>query len=222
MRNLVSVKPERVTLHIGEKKYLQFCGCLRSPRNNSYIQTLCEAQHVWACDNDCFTGYRPDRIRNFLERFREYAPYCRFFNCPDVVEHRDGIDYGNASATLSRFDEWEPVLRGLGWRVAFTLQDGMERYSVPWERMDALFIGASDNWRIRSHHAYVREQIAEARSRGLWVHVGRVNTINKIQLWRLAGVCSFDGTKYTREPVNVKLHLPFHSSSFSQMELFAA
>lgn len=222
MRNLISVRPDRVTQHIGERDYLDYCGCLRSPANSSYIPVLCEKGYTWACDNDCFTEYRPERIKRFLDRFQDYAPYCTFFNCPDVVEHQDGIDCGNAKLTIERFNEWEPLLHRLGWKVSFTLQDGMERYRVPWDRIDALFVGASDNWRVRSHHAYVREQIAEARSLGLWVHVGRVNTINKIVFWRIAGASSFDGTKYTREPKNVRDHLPFHSSVHCQTEMFAA
>ena len=87
MRNLISTKPERVMKWISEKDYMAHCGCLRSPVQPSYIQELCEKSYVWACDNDCFTGYRPERIRRFLDRFQDYASLCQFFNCPDVIEH---------------------------------------------------------------------------------------------------------------------------------------
>ncbi len=212
MRNFVSVDPHRVLKHITKADYLNYCGMLRSPRQPSYLQKANEIGAKWACDNDVFSGYAPKRIKRFIEQYQPFARTCVFFNSPDVL-----LD---AVGTMARFDEWEPVLHKLGWPVAFTLQNGMERLKIPFGRIEALFIGASDDWRYGSHAQYVIEQIRIARSRGLWVHVGRVATIKNIKYWNAVGIDSFDSTGYTIEPAKVKRHLPYHKSGSKQPMLF--
>lgn len=216
MRNLISIHPIHPQTWITEAQYRKHCGCFRSPKQSSYIPFLCENKYVWACDNDCFVGYNPRRIKYFLEAYQDYASYCTFFNCPDSLAKINGVDVGNAKETLERFLEWEPIIHRLGWRCAFTIQNGMEKYPIPWDECDAIFIGSSDDYRYGTHRSYILEVISEARRLKKWVHVGRVNTINKICYWRDAGASSFDGTKFTREPKCVKWALPFHAFSVRQ------
>jgi hypothetical protein len=99
---------------------------------------------------------------------------------PDVV--------ADADATLERFHRYRPVVAEAGYPVAFVAQDGLER--VPWPQIDCLFIGGTDafkgsEWAIAA--------AAEARQRGKWVHVGRVNGDRRFRAWApFADSC--DGT----------------------------
>lgn len=153
---------------------------------------------VWAADNDCFTEYNPERIHRWFKRWQPYAPSCLFFNCPDVIK--------DATGTLERFVIWKPIIKGLGWRVAFTVQNGMHNYTIPYDEIDALFIGSSDDVKYSD---YMRGVIQEAKKRGLWVHNGRVNTISAIRLSAAMGCDSFDGTGYVKDASKVANHLPY-------------
>lgn len=105
---------------------------------------------------------------------------------PDIV--------ADARATLHRWRRWRPFLRRLGLRAAYVAQDGSETYPPPWGELDALFIGGSTAWKEGPHAARL---MAEARRRGAWVHVGRVNTVRRLRLIDpLAD--SFDGTQFSR------------------------
>lgn len=75
-------------------------------------------------------------------------------------------------------------------------QDGSERKPPPWTELDALFIGGSTAWKESSHAAAL---CIEARRRGKWVHVGRVNTVRRLR--KFDGIAdSIDGTKFSRFP----------------------
>ena len=70
------------------------------------------------------------------------------------------------------------------------LQDGLDR-DVPWDEFDVLFIGGSTEWKL-SERAY--DFVAEAKSLGKWVHVGRVNSWRRYKAFSDAGADSCDGT----------------------------
>lgn len=212
MRNLVSIHPKQVIRHVGEPNYLSHFGLLRSPRNPSHIPIALKMGAVWACDNDVFSEYNPNRIRRFLEVYAEYAPTCQFFNVPDVLR--------DAQATLDRFGEWVDSVKAFGWKVAFTLQNGMERFDVPWSHIDALWLGATDEWRYDRQREYVLTTLYEARKRGKWTHVGRVSTVRKIRYWQASGVVrSFDSTGYTINPSRSLQHM-VHHQGFRQLFLW--
>jgi hypothetical protein len=211
MRNLVSIAPRHVLRHISDEDYIDHAGLLRSPRNASHIATAIERGAVFACDNDVFVGYVPRRIEKFLAKYKRFAPFCVFFNAPDVLL--------SASGTLERFWHWLPILKRQGWPVAFTLQNGMENYQIPWDHINAVFVGGDDLWRYGTQTRYVQSVIDEANRRGLWSHVGRVSTIKHIRYWHNIGASSFDSSGYTIEPAKVKRHLPYHSQN-KQPSLF--
>ena len=113
-----------------------------------------------------------------------YVSGCLFVSCPDVV--------ADARATLRLFEQWRPALQYL-WAtvneddvdpgrpvhqpIALVAQDGQERLPVPWEHLQALFVGGSTQWKLGPHAAAL---IREAKRRDKWVHVGRVNTLRRI------------------------------------------
>ncbi len=90
-----------------------------------------------------------------------------------------------------------PQIRALGYRVAFVAQDGQESLPVPWDEFDALFIGGSTEWKLGPH---AREIAAEAKRRGKWLHMGRVNSERRFKYAAAIGCDSADGTYLTFGP----------------------
>jgi hypothetical protein len=111
----------------------------------------------WAADNDCFHGFHPPGYLELLEAI-SYRSGCLFVTAPDVV--------ADAKATLALFERWQPVLQRV-WAtvneadvdpgmpvhqpIALVAQDGLERLPVPWEDLQALFIGGSTQWKLGPH-----------------------------------------------------------------------
>ncbi len=160
-------------------------GRLVQPRHYSSIRATAEAGIPWAADNDCFQGLDEPKFRGMVEAIRD-LPGCLFVTCPDVV--------GNASATIELYHQWRPYLDQLP--VAYVLQDGQEHFPTPaWDDIAAFFIGGSTEFKLG---AYAARLVAEAKRRGKWVHMGRVNTAGRIAYARSIGCDSVDGTKYAR------------------------
>ena len=67
--------------------------------------------------------------------------------------------------------------------------------STAWPRIDALFIGGSTDWKLG---AATRALVREAKRRGLWVHMGRVNSLKRIAYTAEIGCDSIDGTGWMR------------------------
>lgn len=145
----------------------------------------------WIADNGCFGDGFPGYGKwiGWLEREAEHAPACRFVVAPDVFDPTTGR--GDAAATLARSGPWLAAVRSLGYPVALVAQDGLEALSVPWERIDALFLGGSTRWKLGPH---ARALTAEAHRHGVWVHMGRVNSHRRLRYARDIGCDSADGT----------------------------
>jgi hypothetical protein len=82
-------------------------------------------------------------------------------------------------------------IRAAGYRPALVAQDGLEALPVPWEAFDVLFIGGSTAWKL-SEACF--SLIAEAKRRGKWVHMGRVNSLRRLRIAKSVGCDSVDGT----------------------------
>ena len=134
----------------------------------------------WCLDNQVFTRkFEPVRFARYLRLTLPYRGWCKFVVCPDVV--------GDAEATDRQHPHWRDLIRALGYPAAYAAQDGCAE--VP--DCDALFIGGSTEW--KTSQAAIR-LIEDAKARGLWVHVGRVNTPGRLSACRVWGVDSVDGT----------------------------
>jgi hypothetical protein len=82
--------------------------------------------------------------------------------------------------------------------AALVAQDGLETMleRVEWERIAAVFIGGSTEWKEGPGAAAIAR---EAARRGKWVHWGRVNTRRRFDLIVATGAASsFDGSKWAR------------------------
>lgn len=145
---------------------------------------------TWCADNGAFSdNFDEAKWWKFLTDNAHRADSCAFAVAPDVV--------GDAAATLVRSRPWMPRIRALGYPVAFVAQDGLEDLQVPWDEFDALFIGGSTEWKLSQH---ARRIAAEAKTRGRWVHMGRVNSERRYRYAHLIGCDSADGTYLTFGP----------------------
>lgn len=153
-------------------------GVLSSPRR---YYTNIEGWR-WAADNDAFSDWSAERYREMLEALWG-LPGCLFITSPDVV--------GDAQRTLEMFEEWYDELNATLQPKAFVTQDGLKPEDVPWRRIDALFVGGSDEWKMGDEN---RRIVREAKTRGMWVHMGRVNSHMRVRYAKSIGCDSFDGT----------------------------
>ena len=170
-------------------------GILISPRRND-AATADRLGLPWAADNDCFNGGLDEPLfRKMLARSAPAASSCLFVAAPDVV--------GDAAATLALFDEWVGTISGFGFPVALVLQDGMVPGDVRWGAVAAVFVGGSTEWKLS---ADARALVTEARRRGKWVHMGRVNTRRRVKVAMAWGCDSIDGTSTVKF---TDTHLPW-------------
>jgi hypothetical protein len=143
------------------------------PGDNEYIAYLlamAEADGAEPCD--------PDTSR------------CLFAVAPDVL--------ADAAATLKRSRYMLPVIREVvGLPAAFVAQNGQEHLPVPWDDFDVLFLGGDTRWKLGPAAAALA---AEAHQRRKWVHMGRVNTRQRLRYATHIGCDSADGTGMTRAP----------------------
>jgi hypothetical protein len=159
-------------------------GRLVQPRHYDNMAATVRHDRPWAADNDCFQGLDPDAYRQML---RTIPPGGLFVTVPDVVaDHR---------ATLRRWARWAPYVRRLGHRPAFVAQDGCDRWSQVPSDAEALFLGGSTIYKLSDTAASL---VAEANRRGLWTHMGRVNTRRRIRYAKSIGCRSVDGTAFAK------------------------
>ena len=139
----------------------------------------------WAIDNGAFAGFKEADFLSLLEREAHHRESCLFVTVPDVV--------GSARRTLEVFEHWYPRLSR--WKVALACQDGQEHLPIPWNRIQAVFIGGSTNWKGSPAAAQI---IQAAQLLGKHVHVGRVNDARRWQHFEALGVDTCDGTGIAR------------------------
>jgi hypothetical protein len=106
----------------------------------------------------------------------------RFIAVPDVV--------GDARSTLRRFARWRDRVAQAG-PVALCAQDGLGVMTTPWDQLDCIFIGGTTRWKCSEA---AQRLVLEARERGKWAHMGRVNTARRMLLAKSWGCDSIDGT----------------------------
>ncbi len=158
-------------------------GLLNTPRSNYKVQS----DWVWAADNGCFnakTYVGDDSWSGWLSKFDMHQRAgCLFATAPDVV--------GDSVASLQRSIPFLPVIRELGYRNALVSQDGLLPSHVPWDDIDWLFVGGSDQHKLGPE---AKQLIFEAKRLGKRVHVGRVNSKKRFLAFSALGVDSCDGT----------------------------
>ncbi len=172
-------------------------GAIATPAQGNKIAGL----PLWCADNGCGPGVRGigkgypgnDAFLAWLADLTPHAGRCAFAVAPDVV--------GDAAATIERSLPFLSLIRGLGYPAAFVAQNGQDRLPVPWDEFDVLFDGGDDEWKLGEP---MRRLAAEARARGKWLHMGRVNSLKRMRRARADGYGSCDGT-FIRYGPNLRL-----------------
>ena len=139
----------------------------------------------FAIDNGAFSKFDPRSFLSLLKRESPRKGLCRFVAVPDVV--------GSARRTIEVFEHWSASLQE--WPIAFVAQDGIEDLPIPWDRIAALFIGGSTDWKMGERAA---QCIKASKALGKWCHVGRVNTPGRFEYFEKLGADSIDGTGISR------------------------
>lgn len=172
----------------------------------------------WAADNGCFKELtKPGSFdtATWLNWLRKVGTEgCAWATLPDVV--------GDAVATWERSRRYVHTVRCMGFPVAIVLQNGLESEPEIFEQIlnaaDAVFVGGSPEcvpcgyvrpgaefarkvcpfcerklteWKLGEAAARL---VAAAKARGLWVHMGRVNSYKRIAYAASIGCDSSDGT----------------------------
>ena len=109
-----------------------------------------------------------------------------FVTCPDIV--------GDGPGTLALFRQWMPALHGLGLPAGLVAQDGMTAGELDSPLIDAVFIGGTDGFKMGPEAAAIGR---EAKRRGLWLHMGRVNGHRRVMYAKAIGCDSVDGSSLT-------------------------
>ena len=148
-----------------------------------FSQRSCPGGWPWAADNGCFASRWTEAVWFSWLRSKEDPGSALFATVPDVV--------GDHSGTLERWWQWHAAVADLGYSPAFVLQDGLVPSEVPWDQMGALFVGGTTDFKLSEDS---RLMVAEAKRRGKWVHMGRVNSRKRIRIAHEWGCDSVDGT----------------------------
>ncbi|WP_213451208.1 hypothetical protein [Rhizomonospora bruguierae] len=156
-------------------------GMIATPASGNRV----EAGVAWIADNGAYTGRFPgvDRYLTWLTARAVHHGQCAFATAPDVL--------GDAAATWARSRPVLPRIRALGYPAALVAQDGLEHLSIDWNLFDGLFLGGSTAWKLGPAAAQLA---THARSLGLHVHVGRVNSLRRLRHAASIGAHSADGT----------------------------
>lgn len=169
-------------------------GFLASPSQTA-IATVAAAGRPWAADNDCFHRFDEPAYVKMVADIRRHPGGCLFVTLPDVV--------GDAHATLRLFHHWIGRLidpdESKSLPVALVGQDGLEDLDADFAfgLCDAFFIGGTTGWKLSRAAADLAD---EARRRGLWLHMGRVNRNRRLKIAHDLDCDSVDGSSYSWFP----------------------
>lgn len=143
----------------------------------------------FAIDNGCVTmrdgmpvtdpDWSEDRWLRCLDRYAG-VPGCLFAVVPDWV--------GDAERTNQRWAAYHGAVRNRGYRAAYVTQNGCT--SIP-ASAGAVFVGGDNQWKDGLDALDLTRQ---AQARGLWCHMGRVNTPARAARCAREGYDSVDGT----------------------------
>ena len=132
---------------------------------------------TWVMDNGAFSNFDEAKFMR-MAMVALADSDCLWFAMPDVV--------GSHAETIHMFQNYQEKLARhfigvpedfYSRKMAFVLQDGCNKNSVPWSEIAAVFLGGTTNFKL-SRTAWIICE--EAKRRGKWVHVGRVNTPPRI------------------------------------------
>lgn len=132
-------------------------------------------------DNGCFGGTFNRKKFDRIIKEHQYSDNLKFITMPDIL--------GNAIRTLEIFHYIRHEYQS--YPLALVMQDGQESLPIPWEYIEAVFIGGTNNFKDSSASMDI---VKTAKMLGKWVHIGRVNTIKRVLRWGdIADSCDGSG-----------------------------
>lgn len=165
MKIMLDCSPTKIEEY--SKRYNYNFGQLRTP-----LTAYGLSNKVYGLDNGCFSKFDKKTWRRLVSEAKaqdlEYQP--KFVCSPDIV--------GDARRTLELFDQFYDEISPLP--VCLVLQDGIGDFNIDWNRVDAVFVGGSDAFKVSSE---AFNACKAAKMLGKWVHVGRVNTAQRVSNW---------------------------------------
>ena len=150
----------------------------------------------YAIDNGAWTAYaqgRPFDERPFRALLRSHGAGADWSVIPDVV--------AGGMASLEMSLRWMRHVLDESPRALLAVQDGMTVADVrPFlGARVGIFVGGSTEWKLSTMGAWADL----AREVVTWCHVGRVNTVRRINQCSAVGATSFDGTSASRFAVTI-------------------
>jgi len=133
-------------------------------------------------DNDRFIGVNDALFEKFIPKLAFVRVY--WLLVPDVV--------ADCAGTLNNFIYWKEKIKHIP--LAYALQDGQTEDTVPWDNICAVFLGGSTAYKLSED---AMSLLYAAKKRGKYVHVGRVNTANRIYLFQHIAD-TIDGSSFSR------------------------
>jgi len=169
-------------------------GIMLNPESR-YQPQIVRDYSQFAIDNGCFSqgdAFKLDSWLRYIDVFGEMSHKCLFVVAPDRFDPCgmwQGITI--ASATLERSIPVFSQIRQRGFKAALVAQNGLEDLDIPWNEFDVLFIGGDTTWKLSPMAVQI---VRAAKSRGKWVHMGRVNSQKRFTTAENMGCDSVDGT----------------------------
>lgn len=154
-------------------------GWITSPRESIARRHL--LQRPWVMDNGVFTGLFDESVwKKTLDKLSPYQQTCLFIVTPDVV--------ADSKETEKKWVQYSPLIKDMGYKAGFVAQDGC--LSIP-DDADALFIGGSTHFKLSTA---AMNLVHCSIQKGLWIHMGRVNSKRRFHYAESIGCHSVDGT----------------------------
>lgn len=155
---------------------------------------------AFGIDNGAFTRFNSEDFARILKRETQHQKRCLFVTVPDIV--------GSARRTLEIWKRHEWFVNAKdGWIPSLVAQDGMEDFDIVWEEIGVLFIGGRDPWK---ESKAAQDLVRTAIIMGVPVHVGRVNSPERFELFESLGCQTCDGSgvsMYDHMLVSIEQHM---------------
>ena len=158
----------------------------------------------YGLDNGCFTTFN-FKVWQRMIKEADATP-AKFVCLPDIV--------GDARRTLELFDQFSEMTIGLP--RALVLQDGIGNFSIPWDELSGVFVGGSDAFKIAPECI---NACKTAKILNKWVHVGRVNTIDRLSNWMTLGD-SIDGSGISKYDHMLEAVIGMIKNETAQLDIF--
>lgn len=156
-----------------------------SHANKKSLDLIVKQGCIWGADNDCFVGFDEKLYTKMIKSIPK-TKTLKYVTLPDVV--------GSHAETMRLFETWQPILKNEQIPVGFVLQDGCINSEVPYDKVDAIFIGGSTQYKLSNQ---VRTITETAKQKRKWVHMGRVNSLQRVVYAHNIGCDSFDGSGFS-------------------------